>query len=204
LRRVFQNRQEGYRITTNTHCNRNHYTQTPNESNTILPLFAIPLSPVMLPASKLTQTHEPLARSMPLNSAEKGSALRSTLITVAIVVFALAFAATLLPRGFSDDLSRIGQGRPAVVLIHDKEAVASMELMTMLNDIRSDYEDRLEFLAIDVVTEDGRRFAQSQGLGSSLLVLFDGTGNRVGIVDGIRDPAVLRSTLERQLGLPPS
>lgn len=201
MRRVFQNRQEGYRITTNTHCNRTHYTQTPNESNIILLPFAIPFSPVMLPASDITRKHEPPARSMPLNSAQNGSALRSTLITVAIVVLALAFAATLLPRGFSDDLSRIGQGRPAVVLIHDKEAVASMELMTMLNDIRSDYEDRLEFLAVDAASADGRRFAQGQGLGSSLLVLFDGNGSRVGIVDGVRDPAILRSALERHFDL---
>jgi hypothetical protein len=140
---------------------------------------------------------------MTLNKVQKGSALRSTLITVGIVVLALALAATLLPRGFSDDLSRIGQGRPAVVLTHDKEAVASLELMTMLNDIRGDYEDRLEFLAIDVATEEGRSFAQSQGVGSSLLVLFDGTGSRIAVFDGIRDPAILRSALEHRLGLPP-
>ncbi|MDX9740620.1 MAG: hypothetical protein RBT81_05530 [Gammaproteobacteria bacterium] len=141
---------------------------------------------------------------MTLNKVQKGSALRSTLITVGIVVLALAFAATLLPRGFSDDLSRIGQGRPAVVLVHDKEAVASLELMTMLNELRGDYEDRMEFLATDVATDEGRSFAQSQGVGSSLLVLFDGAGSRVAIIDGIRDPGILRSTLESRLDLPPS
>jgi hypothetical protein len=140
---------------------------------------------------------------MPLNRVQNGSALSSTLITVAIVIIALVFAATLLPRGFSDDLSRIGQGRPAVVLTHDKEAVASQELMNMLNGIRGDYEDRVEFLVTDVVTPEGREFVESQRVGNSLLVLFDGAGNRIAVIDGIRDAQILRSTLETRLHLLP-
>lgn len=140
---------------------------------------------------------------MPLNTVQNGSALRSTLITVTIVVLALALAATLLPRGFSDDLSRIGQGRPAVVLMHDKEAVASQELMNLLNGIRGDYEDRVEFLVTDVATPEGEAFAAIQRVGNSLLVLFDGTGNRIAVIDGIRDAQILRSTLEARLQLLP-
>lgn len=140
---------------------------------------------------------------MPLNNVQNGSALRSTLITVAIVVLALALAATLLPRGFSDDLSRIGQGRPAVVLTHDKEAVTSQELMNLLNGIRGDYEDRVEFLVTDVATPEGERFVATQRVGNSLLVLFDGAGNRIAVIDGIRDVQMLRSTLDTRLHLLP-
>lgn len=140
---------------------------------------------------------------MPLNRVQNGSALRSTLITVTIVVLALALAATLLPRGFNDDLSRIGQGHPAVVLVNDKETVASHELMNLLNGIRGDYEDRVEFLVTDVATPEGQDFTAAQRVGHSLLVLFDGAGNRIAVIDGIRDAQILRSTLEARLDLLP-
>lgn len=133
-----------------------------------------------------------------------GSALRSALITVAIVVVAIAFAATLLPRGFSDDLGRIGKGLPAAVLIHDKETVVSMDLMELMNMLRDDYEERVVFLATDIATEEGQAFAARHGVGSSILLLFDDTGRRIAVIDGIRDPETLRATLDERLQLSPA
>lgn len=130
---------------------------------------------------------------------QSGAALRSTLITIAIIVAGLALAATLLPRGFSDDLSRIGQGRPAIVLIHNKEAVYSLELMTLLNRVRPDYEDRVEFLAVDSATESGRRFAGQYGVDDSLALLLDGKGMRLAVIDGVRDETALRAAIDRHL-----
>ncbi len=130
---------------------------------------------------------------------QAGAALRSTLITIAIMVIALAFAATLLPRGFSDDLSRVGQGRAAIVLIHNKEAVYSLELMTLLNRIRADYEDRVEFLAVDSATETGRRFAALHGVDDSLALLLRGDGTRLAVIDNVRDETALRSAIDHHL-----
>lgn len=138
-----------------------------------------------------------------LRTRQSGSALRSTLITVAVIAAVLAFAATLLPRGFSDDVSRIGQGRSAVVLVHDKESVLSLELMTLLNRVRSDYEDRVEFLAVDTATDGGRRFAAAQGAGDSVLVLFGPDGTRLAVIGGVRDETAMRAAIEREFGLHP-
>ena len=114
----------------------------------------------------------------------------------------LAFAATLLPRGFSDDLSRIGQGRAAIVLVHNKEAVYSLELMTMLNHVRSDYEDRVEFLAVDSATDTGRRFAATHGVDDSLALLLGGDGARLAVIDNVRNENALRAAIDSHL--PPS
>ena len=134
---------------------------------------------------------------MPRISQQSGSALRSALITIAIIAVALAFAATLLPRGFSDDVSRIGQGRGAIVLVHNKEAVLSLEMMTLMNRVRGDYEDRVEFLAVDEATDTGRRFAAAQGVNDSVLVLFAPDGARLAVLDSVRSEADMRAVMER-------
>lgn len=139
-----------------------------------------------------------------LTSRQAGSALRSGLVTLAIIAVVLALAATLLPRGFSDDVSRIGQGRPAIVLVHDKESVLSFELMTLLGNVRGDYEDRLEFLAVDTATAQGQDFMRRQRVDEGVLVLFAADGNRAAVLGGVRDEAALRAAFARHLDLPSS
>jgi hypothetical protein len=130
-----------------------------------------------------------------MNRPQSGSALRSGLITVGVICILLALAATLLPRGFSDDVTRIGQGSSTVVLVHNKEAVLSQELMTLLNRVRSDYEPDVLFLAVDVATPNGKTFAQAQGVNDSVILLFGPDGTRRGIIGAVRDESSLRAAL---------
>ncbi len=133
---------------------------------------------------------------------QKGAALRSTLITIAIVVVALAIAATQLPRGFSEDVSVIGQGKPVVVLVHNKESMLSLNLMTLMNEVRPDYRDYVEFLTVDIATDNGRSFVDRYQLdGSIMLVLFDRDGAVRGILPNIEDEARLRSVLNNAFSL---
>ncbi len=133
---------------------------------------------------------------------QNGAALRSTLITIAIVVVALTIAATQLPRGFSEDVSVIGQGKPVVVLVHNKESMLSLNLMTLLNDVRPDYSDTVKFLAVDIATDNGRSFVERYQLdGSIMLVLFDARGTVRGVLPNIEDAARLRSVLNNTFSL---
>lgn len=134
---------------------------------------------------------------------ETGSALRSSLITFGVIALLLAAAAALLPRGFSDDLSRIGQGTSAAILVHDKESVTSQELMTLLNRVRSDYEPRVVFLAVDLATPEGKAFSETQGTTGSAVVLFDPNGIRRGIINAAADEPTLRTALDGLLGTDP-
>ncbi len=133
---------------------------------------------------------------------QQGSALRSGLITVAIVVVALAIAATQLPRGFSENVSVIGQGKPAVVLVHNKESVLSQNLMNLLGDVRKNFEEHVEFLVVDIATDIGRTFIADHQLdGSIMLVLFDGSGRVRGVLPNIEDESRLRSLLNNTFSL---
>jgi hypothetical protein len=136
--------------------------------------------------------------------AQSGSALRSSLLTIGVIVMLLALAASLLPRGFSDDVTRIGHGANAAVLVHNKEAVLSQELMTLLNRVRSDYEPGTLFLAVDIATPQGREFAQAQGVGDGVVLLFGPDGSRRGAISAARDEASLRAALDAAFGAHPA
>ena len=124
-----------------------------------------------------------------------GFALRSGLVTMAGIVIAFAIMASLLPKGFSDDLSRIGRGTPAAVLIHNKNGVDSLNLMSRVDEVRHDFSGRLEFLIADVETDQGKLFMRQQQLGEIGLVLFAADGTRVSVVDPRLDERQLRAAL---------
>ncbi len=132
---------------------------------------------------------------------ETGSALRSSLITVGIIAVLLVIAFLMLPRGFSDDLSRIGQGNNVVVLTHNKEAVQSLDLMTLMNDVRADYAGQIEFLAVDIDTEVGKAFMEHEQIGGSALLLFGPDGARRGVLVSVRDQQTLRAALDNAFGI---
>ena len=111
-----------------------------------------------------------------------GIARYTNLIIIIAVCLILAAAVMLLPKGFSDDVSKIGQGSVVLVLTHDKNTVGGMLAMDMLNKVRSDYENRVEFLAVDVNTVQGRAFIRQQGVVSVVLVLFGRDGSKKSVL----------------------
>jgi len=117
-------------------------------------------------------------------------------IAILVVCLVLVFAVLLLPKGFSDDLSKIGQGLPVVVLMHDKNSVKSLALMELLNKIRSDYAGKIEFLAVDIDSQEGQVFSRRQAVGAITLLLFDAHGVRRAVLDQSADENLLRSVLD--------
>jgi hypothetical protein len=97
-------------------------------------------------------------------------------IVAGLLLLFAAAAAMNLPRGYSDDLSRIGKGHAAVVLIRDKNAVASFDLIQIMDGLRGKYAGRVEFLLTDFDTPEGRAFIAANKVAPATLVLFDASG----------------------------
>ena len=125
-----------------------------------------------------------------------GFARYTNLIIILAVCLILAAAVMLLPKGFSDDVSKIGQGSVVLVLTHDKNTVGGMLAMDMLNKVRSDYENRVEFLAVDVNTVLGRAFIRQQGVDSIVLVLFGRDGSKQSVLNAGIGEKELRVALD--------
>lgn len=127
---------------------------------------------------------------------QKGFISRITIGIVLGICLVLAFAVTLLPKGFKDDLTLIGKGTASVVLVHDKHLVESAGMMELLNKVRADYEPRVLFLAVDIATPVGQRFTRDQNAGPLDLIAFGPAGEKVTVVSGGTNEQGLRSILD--------
>jgi len=103
---------------------------------------------------------------------------------LAIVFFVVlaAVAVTNLPRGFSDDLSLAGKGRPSIVFVRDKNAVQTFGILEVMNVIRDKYSGQVEFLLTDFNTPQGRKFMSTNEAPRVSLVLLDASGKKVKII----------------------
>ncbi len=127
---------------------------------------------------------------------QKGSAKLIKLGVILAICGVIAVGIALLPRGFKDDLSVVGQGLGSVVLAHDKELVGSASMMELLNKVRSDYEETINFLAVDVNTPIGRGYMQQQQVGPVSLVMFDPKGGVSAIFPNGLSESQLRKALD--------
>lgn len=83
------------------------------------------------------------------------------------------------------DLSRIGNGVPAVVQIHDPQCPHCVALQKEARDAVSNFdEDELLFLVANIRHSEGRRLANAHRVGHVTLLLFDGDGKRRRILAG--------------------
>lgn len=103
-------------------------------------------------------------------------------IVIGLLLLLVAIVIMNLPRGYSDDLSRIGKGHAAVVLVRDKAAVQSFDLINVLDAIRDKYSGRVEFLLTDFDTPEGRAFITANHAARVTLVLFDANGKLLKIL----------------------
>lgn len=124
------------------------------------------------------------------------------IVAILLLLFAAA-AAMNLPRGYSDDLSRIGTGLPTVVLVRDKNAVSSYDLSHVLDGIRDQYAGRVEFLLTDYDTAQGRAFMAAHHAASVTLVLLDGTGKAVSILRPPQNAEKVQREIDGVLGVHP-
>jgi len=111
-----------------------------------------------------------------------GSGKKIKWAVFALLILAVVTVAMNLPRGFSDDLTRIGKGKPAVVFVRDKNAVESMGVINLLGDVRGQYAGRVEFLLTDYDTPEGRAFIAASHAAPITVVLYDASGKQLKIL----------------------
>jgi hypothetical protein len=103
-------------------------------------------------------------------------------LAVAFFIVLAAVAVMNLPRGFSDDLSRIGKGKPSIVFIRDKNAVQTFGILEAMNGIRDQYAGQVEFLLTDSNTRQGQAFMAANDAPRVTLVLLDAGGKKVNVI----------------------
>lgn len=124
------------------------------------------------------------------------------LIYLSIVGVVAALIWSQLPRGpYPTDLTRIGEGRPALVLAYDINSMGGAAVMGLMDALRGEYADRIEFLVAPIGAPHGHDFAERHGAVNGTVVLFSGDGSHVRTIHLPQTTEELRRALEQVLAI---
>lgn len=99
-----------------------------------------------------------------------------------------------------EDLSRIGNGIPAVVQIHDPQCPRCAALQRETREAMEQFDDsELQYLVANIRSAKGRQLAGAHGVGHITLLLFDGKGERLDVLVGPNTSANLVHAFRRHL-----
>ncbi|WP_300062038.1 hypothetical protein [uncultured Roseobacter sp.] len=96
------------------------------------------------------------------------------------------------------DLSRLGQGKPAIVQVHDPQCPTCTALQKQTRKALKQFgECDLVYLIADINTPEGQAFAVRHGVGNVTLLLFDGGGGLQQTVQGLQSRDQLLPIFQR-------
>lgn len=119
-------------------------------------------------------------------------------IGVGIVIAVAALLVLNSPRGYDMDLTKIGAGQPALVLVFDPNLVVSSEQIRELDKIRPELEAKqLQLLVADIGRPEAQRLAREHQVRAPGALIFSADGSLVKILRG----AVTADELRAEIGL---
>lgn len=122
-----------------------------------------------------------------------GSPWIRTLVILACTVLVGAVLWLMLPKGsFSNDLTRVGQGQPALVMLREVHVMGGELVMEQMLHIHPEFQNSVEFLVVHTGHPDGQAFAQEHNVSDGALVLFDANGEVLGRSARPESPDALR------------
>lgn len=90
------------------------------------------------------------------------------------------------------DLSRVGQGAPTIVQVHDPQCPTCTALQKQTRAALKDFDDcGLVYLVADITAPEGSAFAARYGVPHVTLLFFDGDGELLNSSHGLRSEAEL-------------
>lgn len=137
-------------------------------------------------------------KARPAQTAHSNSRLYIKLLIIMLIIGFTSALISLLPRGYSQDLSLVGKGKNVVVLVHDHNKLASLETMNAMNSLRDAYERRVKFVVADLFSQEGKKFAEKYDTPFPALVFFSPNGERLKILYGQQDADTIRNTMSEQ------
>ncbi len=99
------------------------------------------------------------------------------------------------------DLSRVGNGKPTVVQIHDPQCSQCRALQSETRRALENIDDdTLQYVVANIRTAEGHAFASANRVGHVTLLLFDGNGKRKNVLTGPRHSSAIEAAFRSHLG----
>lgn len=139
---------------------------------------------------------------LPISHDRSVSPWRRRLIVAAAIVAIGSLIWNQLPEGsYPTDLSRIGQGQAVLVLTMDSRYTGGASVMELLNDVRHEFADSVQFVVASLALPNGQNFAKQHQVVDGTVLLFDAKGQRVAVLHTPQTQGELRQVLQQALGL---
>lgn len=111
-----------------------------------------------------------------------------------------AFALDFRTKLAEADLSKIGQGTPTIVQIHDPGCQLCQALQRETRAALADCDEPYTYLVANITTADGAAFAARMGQPHVTLALLDGAGTPLHFINGVTPAASLKAQFATHLG----
>ena len=100
------------------------------------------------------------------------------------------------------DLSKIGNGIPTIVQIHDPGCPTCRALQAQTRAALAEFEDgELQYLVANIRQSEGKQLATKHKVPHVTLLLFDGNGKRRNVLRGLNNRDTLARAFRRLLTL---
>lgn len=133
----------------------------------------------------------------PTTTKGKPTPLWSKLLTVGVLIGVAIFAVSLLPRGYSQDISLIGKGDRVMVLFQVPFTVDGQKAVDSMNALRNEYDGRVKFILADQKVEQGKKFTELYGVDSTAFVFFTPDGQKINTLYGEQTVETLRDNINK-------
>jgi len=137
----------------------------------------------------------------PQSTDQKNPVIKKALIILLSITVILAFSWAMLPQGYSTDITKIGKGKPAIVLIYDTMNAGSDHLMGSFTQVRGEFESQVEFIIVDVNAPGGQDFANTNAVPAASGLLLSRQGKRITVIYPPQEAAELKQTIRRAFNL---
>ena len=129
--------------------------------------------------------------------------LRNGTIGVALLASGGVYAVTSVRKTMAEfDLTRIGQGVPVIVQIHDPTCSLCQSLQKQTRKALRRFQDgQIEFLVANIKTSEGQDMAVRYGVGHVTLLFFDAKGHMFHIEEGVQSKDQLETIFRRAFNL---
>ncbi len=118
-------------------------------------------------------------QSSPVSRSASSKIVRFLVILGCLAVVSLVLWQLLPKATFSSDLSQVGQGKPALVMLREIHVMGGERTVEQMQALYPEFQDQVVFLLIHTGDPDGVAFAETHSLSDGSLVLLNGRGDAV-------------------------
>ncbi|MFC1603226.1 hypothetical protein ACFL3U_06635 [Pseudomonadota bacterium] len=137
----------------------------------------------------------------PQNTDQKNPVIKKLVIILFAGIAILAFSWAMLPQGYSSDTTKIGKGKPAIVIIYDANNAGSDHIMGSLTQVRGEFESQVEFILVDVNSPGGQDFANANAVPAASALFLSREGKRITVIYPPQETAVLNKIIRQAFNL---